>query len=279
MQEGEEEHFKDLDIECISGTIYDNPYLKPEYIKKFEAMLTPEEKEARIFGRFLTLTGIVYKQLNRAIHGRERFAIPREWPQWVVMDPHDRRPHYLSWFALDEIDDIYWHRGVTVEGTLRDAGEYIKKVEEVENSTVVRRIIDPNFGKKMFGNSRMTVQQELQKIGEDIGYDLRFSAEVDDTVSLGHQKVKDYLRYNPSEPISLTNKPKLYIFSDMKEVWHQMQRYIHDEWKQSPMEKEPKEAPKLKFTDFPDTVRYCVMDNPHFFIPEIYKPEEVPTYV
>ena len=279
MQEGEEQHFKDLDIECITGTIFDNPYLKPEYIKKFEAMLTPEEKEARIFGRFLTLTGIVYKQLNRAIHGKERFAIPREWPRWMVIDPHDRRPHYLGWFAVDETEDVYFYRCSTVEGSIKDVAEYIKKTEESNNETIIRRIIDPNFGKKIYGNSRLTVQEEFQKAGQEIEYDLRTATDIDDSIDMGHQKVKDYLRYNPDLPISLTNKPKFYIFLDMKLAWHDLQRYIYDEWKQGAMEKDPKETPKQKFKDVPDLVRYCLMDSPKWIEPEIYKPEGVLTYV
>ena len=272
MQEGEEEHFKNLDIECISGTIYDNPYLKPEYIKKFEAMLTPEEKEARIYGRFLKLTGLVYKQLSRAIHGKERFLIPSEWPRWMVCDPHDRRPHYLGWFAVDETEDVYFYRFAKPEGTIYDVGKYIKEAESSER--ILRRIIDPNFGQKIYGNSKMTVRQEFQLAGEQIDYDLRFQL-ANDNIEAGHLRVKDYLRYNSLLPISLTNKPKFYIFNDMSEVWHDMQRYVYDEWKTGSMEKSPKETPKNLFKDIPDLIRYCLMDSPCYVEPEIYQPKEV----
>jgi len=272
MQEGEEEHFKNLDVECITGTIYDNPFLKPEYIKKFEAMLTPEEKEARIYGRFLKLMGLVYKQLSRAIHGKERFAIPNEWPRWMVCDPHDRRPHYLGWFAVDETEDVYFYRFAKADGTIYDAGKYIQQAEQGEH--ILRRIIDPNFGQKIYGNSKMTVRQEFQLAGEQLGYDLRFQL-ANDNIEAGHLRVKDYLRYNPSIPISLTNKPKFFMFTDMSEAWHDMQRYVYDEWKTGSMEKSPKEAPKNLFKDVPDLVRYCLMDSPCYVEPEIYQPQEV----
>lgn len=274
MQEGEEDKFRDLDVECISGTIYDNPHLTMEYIKKFEAMLSPEEKEARIYGRFLKLMGLVYKQLSRAVHGKERFNIPPDWPRWMVVDPHDRRPHYCGWFAVDETDDVYFYRFAKVEGTIYDVGKYIRDTEEGAGENIIRRLIDPNFGQKIYGNSKMTVRQEFQLAGEQLEYDLRFQL-ANDNIEAGHLRVKDYLRYNPNLPISLTNKPKFFMFTDMREPWHDMQRYVYDEWKSNAMEKTPQEKPKNLFKDVPDLVRYCLMDSPCYVSPEVCRPSEV----
>ena len=267
---------KGLDIEVITGTIYDNEHLTKANIKSFESMLSPEEKEARIYGKFLSLMGLVYKQLNRATHGKERFHIPPEWPRWHVIDPHDRKPHFCGWFAVDPTGDVYFYRFMKVLGTIQDAAIQIRDAENGEH--ISRRLIDPNFGLKVYGNTGLTVREEFAKAGRNIGFDLRYQP-AEDNIEQGHLKVKEYLRYDPDKDISLTNKPKFYIFNDMLDVWHAFGRYIYDEFKANSFEKAPKEKPKDLYKDIPDIVRYCLMDNPVYHAPEVYVPEEVLSYI
>ena len=259
---------EDLDVEVITTSIYENPHLSREYIKEFEKMLTPEEKLARIEGKFLNIMGLVYKQLNRAVHGVERFEVPPEWLRWFVIDPHDRKPHYLGWFAVDSTGDCYWYRAMKVEGTISEVVEKVKEVEEKTGDKIYRRLIDPNFGQKIYGNSKLTVKEEFEKAARERDFDFRLDL-ANDNIEAGHLKVKEYLRYDPNKPISLTNKPKLFIFNDLYDVWHDLQRYVYDEWKANRLEKSAKEKPKDLYKDYPDVLRYFLMDNPTYIEPEI----------
>ena len=265
---------KDLDIEVITVSIYDNPHLTTEFIKSFEKMLTPEERIARIEGKFMNIMGLVYKQLNRAVHGVERFDIPHNWLRWFVIDPHDRKPHYCGWFAVSPTDDVYWYRAMKVEGTISEVVERVKDIETKAKERIYRRLIDPNFGNKIYGNSKLTVRQEFEQAGDKIGYDFRLNL-ANDNIEAGHLRVKDYLRYDLSKPISLTNKPKLFIFNDLFDVWHDLQRYVYDEWRSNSLERSPKEKPKDLHKDWPDVLRYFIMDNPTHIEPEIYQREVV----
>jgi len=69
------------DIGCFSASIYDNPHLLPEEIKRLESRYPPESNEGRIRlgGEWLPgLSGSrAYPQFNAGIHVREQ---PEPWP-------------------------------------------------------------------------------------------------------------------------------------------------------------------------------------------------------
>ena len=79
-------------------------------------------------------------------------------------------------------------------------------------------------------------------------------------------KVKDYLHYDMTEPISLTNKPKLYFHKDRVPLTiKSMRNYQYTEWVgKTAEERDPKEEPKQKETHGADCVRYLCMSNPKF---------------
>ncbi len=102
----------------IEGTIYDNPYLSPDAITAYEATLTPDEKECRLFGKPLHKAGLVYKAFQHDKHVLS--ALPRGWKSWaeppldwsyyLYIDPHPHTPHMVLFLVVDPFGrKYYWH--------------------------------------------------------------------------------------------------------------------------------------------------------------------------
>jgi hypothetical protein len=90
------------------ATTYENPYLSKDDIAEFEAGLTEEEKQCRINGIPLELSGLVYKQFSYEKHVLK--SVPRGWggfntpPQnyiiYYAIDPHPQTPHAVLLVAV-----------------------------------------------------------------------------------------------------------------------------------------------------------------------------------
>lgn len=92
----------------VEATTYDNPFLSRQSIEEFESMLTPEERECRIYGRPMELSGLVYKQFSIEKHvlkkvpaGWESYTNPPlDYTIYVAIDPHPQTPHAVLFVAV-----------------------------------------------------------------------------------------------------------------------------------------------------------------------------------
>lgn len=93
---------------AVRGSIYDNPHLTREAIAEFERDLTEDEKQARLFGIPLELSGLVYKEFQRDKHvltqlpdGWRDWHLPRkDWVLYARVDPHPQVPHAVLFCAV-----------------------------------------------------------------------------------------------------------------------------------------------------------------------------------
>lgn len=257
-------------IELITASIRDNledikgnKILSAEAVDEFEASLSEEFKEARMFGSFYTLRGRVYKEFNEAAHVKQFSYQDSDnlgLPVICVLDPHDRRPHHLIWAFVDRTDDIYVVKELQIHCELPDLAKKIKALEKEENYYVKRRFIDPNFGRKpaSAGNNRSVIQ-ELAKYG--VGF-----YEAQDDIELGHMIVRDYLHYDMSKEITAFNKPKIFFHNtDCPKTIRSVRNLQFEEWQgKTKGERSSKEAEKDRDTDGADCVRYLCIGRPRY---------------
>lgn len=86
---------------ATTGSIYDNPFLNVEAIAEYESTLTDDEKQCRLFGIPLHLSGLIYKKFNWSTHvlqevpsGWDSFdSPPKTYPIYACIDPHPQTPH------------------------------------------------------------------------------------------------------------------------------------------------------------------------------------------
>jgi len=92
----------------ITASTYENPYLKKEDIAEFEATLTEDERQCRINGIPLELSGLVYKQFSYEKHvlknvpaGWEDYnSPPLDYIVYYSIDPHPQTPHAVLFVAV-----------------------------------------------------------------------------------------------------------------------------------------------------------------------------------
>jgi phage terminase large subunit-like protein len=71
-------------------------------IKEFADLLDPEEKEARLHGRFVHMLGLIFKTWKPQHHLIPEFEWPTSWPIIESIDPHPHKPWGVSWIGIAE---------------------------------------------------------------------------------------------------------------------------------------------------------------------------------
>ena len=270
-----------VSIDVITAGIRDNKFdvrgnqiLTENSIKDWERTLSDDVAQTRIYGKFFHLRGTVYPEFGEVHCQRFQYNYPD--PVICILDPHDRQPHHVIWAIVTSDDDLYVHTELSVHCTVEELAKSIKRIEKGIRSELTgpdgvikeikmgyrmkKRLIDPNFGRKPLITTGRNMIEELAKCG------LGGWQEADDPKEEGHLKVKDYLHYDKSEAMSLTNKPKLYFHKERVPLTiRSMRNYQYSEWLgQTAEERDPKEAPKDKDTHGADCIRYLCMSNPRY---------------
>lgn len=124
------------DVWAINGSIYDNPYLTQENIEAYAKELSEDEKQCRLHGIPLHLSGLVYKEFNWAYHvlsdlpkGWKSFSEPPEdWPIYYAIDPHPRTPHAVLFCTVDQLGRRYYFKDIFKHCIIRDLCPLIRQV-------------------------------------------------------------------------------------------------------------------------------------------------------
>jgi len=154
----DEEHLK----WAQRSSTYDNPYLTEEAIKDYENSLTEDERQCRMLGIPLELSGLVYKEFDWETHVLAN--VPRGWKNYsdppagytiyVAIDPHPQTPHHVLFLAVAPTGEWFLYDEIYVHCTIAELCLKIKprlltkiKDENQKEKEVVRRnpaiICDP----------------------------------------------------------------------------------------------------------------------------------------
>ena len=253
------------DIESACTTHGFNGYLDHDAIDKKINEYDEEEREARITGKPMHLQGLVYKTFNPKTHVVEPFEIPADWPRYLIVDPHDRRPFAMLWAAVSPDEKIYiydewpnvpYH---TLKTSSYRIADYANLIREREGNTPAKeRIIDAKFGHQSKAN---TGGKSIRDLFDDEG--LYFHDSYTDKGGLiehGHQQVREYLA------LGTDGKPGLMLFSNCQNTIYSFGHYTWADPKRS-SEASAKEKPKEDHKDFMDLVRYLSMEGPRYVPP------------
>lgn len=94
-------------------------------LKEFEATLDPDEREARIKGKFLHLAGLIFKSWSRRTHLIDPFPWPTNWPIWYSIDPHPRKPWAVSFIGMSPTGHKYLLSSALIDGVCEDVAQFI----------------------------------------------------------------------------------------------------------------------------------------------------------
>lgn len=274
---------RDKTIETITLHTERNKFLLAEDVQDIASKLTEAQKEVRLYGRFIHLSGVIYalfsERLNFWCYKCERkilplgsecpycrsddigdfshvidpFIIPATWPVIFAIDPHPRKPDMMGWFAISPSDNIFQIGEMEVEGTADDIKKAVEAWERANRIYPVKRLMDPNIATESNDKMRRgwTLRQEYDEAG------LRCDLAIDE-MNAGVNEVQQLLKPDP-----YTRMPRYQIFRNCKTTIHAFGRWSWDEHSRT-SDREAKERPRDKFKDPMDVVRYAAMDHPSY---------------
>src|SRR5690606_7906918 len=79
----------------------------PDEIAQLEATMSDDEREARQYGKFVAMSGLIYKEFVEDIHVIDPFDVPHSWYDNISIDPGLDAPLAAHFYAVDGDSNIY----------------------------------------------------------------------------------------------------------------------------------------------------------------------------
>lgn len=134
-----------------------------------------DEKNARIHGMFVQMSGMIFKGWSQNIHVIEPFPIPKRWPIIESIDPHPQKPWAVVWVALAPNGAKILLSSLYADGTIDEVADAILmaraqlEIEEELKPNLSRCLIDNASSVPMYQKSfrdptarRVSVREELE---------------------------------------------------------------------------------------------------------------------
>jgi len=239
-------------IFVVTVDMSENPHLGKKEIENFVRSLNEEEKEARLHGKFMHLSGLIYKEFGE--HNiAEAPKIDKDWTRYFAIDLHDRTPAACMWFAVDNhgthwVYDELWLGDVS----LAELAAAIH-AQEGDFKPLVR-FIDPAMDKENELAGGFNPRKELMKHGI-------FCQRANNDPYYGKSRIREALRpqYSAMYERSL---PQLRISRWCPKTIYEFQHYLWDEFVRDKSDRDPKQKPKKLNDHFMDCLRYIYNSNP-----------------
>ena len=266
-----------------------NRTLDPAWVEQFSRDLTPEQREARLHGESLHLSGLIIRGFTEKPRtwcftcesavlpagatcprcaGRDLVAYchlwddedllwpgPREWPVLFYMDPHQSRPTACAWYKIDPEDNWWQIAELEVPG---DAAVVKREVERLER--------EGGFGVPLWrkADPKITVQANqyaqrfegelftIRRAFEDVGFAFD-DANTNFTVAV--ERLEQALR-----PNRYTRGPRLRVHRSCRQTAYHVTHFTYLAGRRDPAGGSDK--PSRKNSDFVACARYLAMDDP-----------------
>ena len=238
----------------------DNPFLSPEEIAELEASMTEDERESRQYGKFVAMSGLIYKEFREDIHVIDPFTVPVEWYDNISIDPGLDAPLSCHWYACDGDGNVYvvaehYQAGQSVEWHSKRINEISDELNwQRTKSGKLQSLIDSAASAKTLAAEKSVVELFWE-------HGVNCDTHVDKDVWTGIQRVKRYLtlRDHPDEENWPRGKPKLFIFRTCPHMIKEIKSY---RWKPATAGNENPDAPVKKHDHAMDELRYYIMSRP-----------------
>lgn len=270
----------DKDVQWLTLYTTDNPNLNQDAVGERAKQMSLTERQARIYGAPIRLGNRVHPTFTEATRywcfGCKEMAIRDDkgecaqchnrviafshvhpckaettYPAVFLLDPHPRKPHAMSWVQIDPNDD--WQ---TIHELECDEGPDVvwQKVQAIEQEygwNQVTRLMDPNMGKSPSDTTRETTWQDsFAQAG--------LVCDLADDGEAGRKTIDTML-----EPDAHLERPRWTIDPRCTKTIYQMRRYLWDDFKRQ-AERDQKQRPKDRHSDFPTLYKYLANSQPTF---------------
>lgn len=226
----------ELEDGCIDHGV--RGFLKHADILKMVSQYDDEDMQARVFGKFQHLIGLVFKNWSRDIHVIDPFEINMK--DYVVVQCYDTHPRVneaILWVAYDRKG-----RAFVVDELWTDVptGEMVKMIKEKDSQyRVVKRLLDPSAFNvdKRSGECYQATLSTKYGLTYEKGSKRREDARI---------LIRDALHYRVAGG-DFVQSPMLYCFSTCPQMIWEMEHWQWDDWRGTAGErKDPRPKPQDK---------------------------------
>jgi len=214
-------------------------HLEHSHIEQIISQYSEDEKQARVYGKFQHLTGLVFKMFSPKIHVIKPFDINfRDFSVYNFLDCHPRTPDAVAWYAVDRkgtkyvIDELF----ANVDGDQ----ELVQRIKEKDSQyRVVRHVADPSaFIEDQHRGTSLAMSLQKQGLFYEEATKARTQANRRIETALNHTMVADHM----------VMPPEVYFLDHCTRHIYEMQHFRWDEWtgrnvdkhsqKQKPLDKD-----------------------------------------
>ena len=243
----------DKNIEVFQGSTYDNKFISKAWVDEFASQLTEDEKRVRLYGEFASLMGRIYNQFDRKTHVLPEQEWPKDWPVFVGIDPHSRKPHAALAVGITPDDNYVIIDELDVKGEISDLAEELHAW--AKKYTIEQYIID-NSGAALDWTRNSAVQLLAQA-----GIYVQPVRRADKDVHAGINRVKQLLKGRKDKDGIWV--PQLKVMENCVLTISEFELYTWSEPKNSEKTGDP-EKPKKINDERLDVLRYIVNRTPEF---------------
>jgi len=260
------------DVESVCKEHGIRGHLEHEHIAQMVAEYPEDERQARVYGKFQHLIGLVYKKWDRQIHVIEPFALdPKEWCVYHSLDPHPRNSDAGIWVAVNSqgqfiVVDEYWKNPDSVKDMVYD----LNKID-VQFRMEKPYICDPS--------AFIEDQHTKNCLGSMLSKEGRPYIEGSKFRTASNQRIADALDWNKHND-EFIKKPELLVFSTCKQTIWEIEHWRWQEWRgKTGMERNRKEVPIDKDDHLIEALGRILIQEPQFreYAPKMYGMEGVQT--
>ncbi len=255
-----DEIYSRKDVDLFYFDIEDNLNygLSREGIDQFASSLTPDEKEARLRGRYFHLTGLVYKSYGPT-HRIPRFTIPEHWAIYMHIDTHPRTPHHAVYIAVAPDQKKFICGELKNGDSANRIKPFVEALKVYEKTTFKRslsqfvRLIEPASQVPDPMRDGRSIWDEFN----DAGLHCAIGSKNRDA---GILLLQDGFQHDPLKGVY----PTVYVFNDLPGVHYELTHYIWDDWAQKAAQgKTDKQVPKDKDDHFVEGIHRILLSEPY----------------
>lgn len=240
------------DVRFVQLSLLDNPFIPAdEKQKAIEKWSGHYEERARLYGEFIRKSGLVYPMWSREKHMVRPFAIPREWPRYVSIDPSASGITAVIWAAVSPGNDLYLYK----EYYERDLiiSDHAKNIKiRTAGDPVDIWLIDPFFGRQRNAETHKTNTQLYREAGLPVR-----QPEVGDDYGLNVSR--EYLNATVTAG---SRHPKAYIFQGMESFANEIEHYTWDFFQSGEQKGQSKDKPKKAHDHLMNSFQYLASQRP-----------------
>jgi phage terminase large subunit-like protein len=235
------------DLQFCQLSTLNSPFVPEiEKTRLLEMWAGDPEEGARLYGKFVRRSGLVYPMWDRSKHVIRPFIIPRYWQRIVSIDPAATGTTAAIWLAISEDGDIFGYR----EYYEREAivSEHAKSIKIKSGGDPIDIwILDPTWGQQRNAETHKTGAQlwreagipvRLPDVGEDYG------------LNVSREYINATITPN-------SRHPRFYLIDGCPNFEHEITHYTWDSFTAGPQKGLSKEKPKKRNDHLLNALQYA----------------------